>query len=143
MFSPNAIRTAVDRLLMHTMSCSIPARVFIVALCFVLIAIVFESLLARESSSQFTSPAISRVSAPVETDDLASILLKAIRACPDLDSMYSGNPNVYDSRCTPLLGVDRQGRPPLVHLLGRRWREHAVSLARPPTRSRCVLLYKK
>lgn len=135
------------------MSCSIHARVFLVALCLVSVTIVFESLLARELSSQLTSRAVRRSSPPqpigmswspvlfnrdaaVETDDYTSVLLRAIRACHRglVFHVLTSN-NVYDSRCAPLLGVDRKGCFSLAHVLGRRWRDHPVSTHRP-TRSR-------
>ncbi|KAG8221621.1 hypothetical protein J3R82DRAFT_1899 [Butyriboletus roseoflavus] len=81
------------------MSCSIHARVFLVALCLLSVSIVLESLLARDLSRQFTSCAFHRSSppqrintsqsailfdAPIETDNYTSVLLRAI-----LDSPHS------------------------------------------------------
>ncbi|KAG6372965.1 hypothetical protein JVT61DRAFT_7011 [Boletus reticuloceps] len=76
------------------MSCSIHARVFLVALSFLSFVVVFEPLLDGELSSKSTSHILRRTSphpidvpngdGPVDTVNYTSILLRAI-----LDAPYS------------------------------------------------------
>lgn len=70
------------------MPCSVPTRVLVVALCFVSITIVFESLLVRELSScvlccsnTFRQISVRDSDVLVKVEDHASVLLRAIRAC--------------------------------------------------------------
>lgn len=71
------------------MSCSVHARVFLIALCFISFAFIFDSLLAGKLPAQLTfhgllfsqpNTDLQSRDVPVERDGYASVLLRAIRA---------------------------------------------------------------
>lgn len=124
------------------MSCFIHARFFPVALCFLSITVVFESLLLSQFTSQSPAspvPVLLNHDGPVEADGYTSVLLRAIRAClVRMYHLYVLTPKRAYSRCTPRSGVARFSVARVLPM-GRRRRDDCRPVS--PRRAGSVCVY--